>query len=908
MIPLLSLTALWILGISVTTRDSLNLLTVSSLYEEIGHPGDQLSVALQREHLLSAEYLGAPSERTQTELLRQRQQVDLLRQHMRRVALTESAQAGLSTPEMRARFSELMATIERLDATRAAVDTGAMDLVTLSRDFGQVPDAMQKLVVSMTVTGDLALYHRSQSLTAMGYAKDYLSRQRALAAGATIARRPLNPGELRTFAALATTRRFLFDRGMAELDPEVRAPFAALARSEDYRRLSAMESDIIVGAGRTFSHKVWRSVTDRVENAYQATLTRAGDALAASARPVAVGTFVRAGLAGALGLIAVVASLLVALRVGRRLTRELGDLRAAAAELADVRLPGIVRRLRDGENVDVSTEAPPLAVTATTSEVRDVASAFGSVQCTAVRAAVDEARLRDAVGEAFRNLARRSQSLLQRQLKLLDGMQRQVDDPETLRDLFRVDHLTTRMRRNAEGLVILSGAAPGRTFRKEVPVMDALRAAVGEVEDYTRVRVHPMPEALIVGNAVADVIHLCAELIENATAFSPPATEVSVHGEFVAHGFAVEIEDRGLGLSTEERDALNTKLSRPPEFDPADTKRLGLYVIGRLAARHDIRVELRASPYGGTTAIVLLPDRLVAMPERPVANPARPTPPPARTVILPTGRSRNFFDEPPASPPPAAFAPHAGPATGPTAPPAGSVSDSTGSFTRPAGPATGPNGSFTGPAGPFGDPSDSVADPVEAPADPAGAEHAVPRPHDRPARSAGDPAGPSATPADSSRGPAARQGTGPAAASPAAPPATALPPGAPPPAVPSAHPPRPASGGTSPAPSGPGKGALPRRVRQASLAPQLRPADGQREPGHGARPDTPANGKGGEEQTSAQSAGMAGGIPAPDAAPASGPAATAGERSPEQSRALLNTLRSGWRRGLADNERDGEEV
>ncbi|WP_248963055.1 nitrate- and nitrite sensing domain-containing protein [Sphaerisporangium perillae] len=662
-IPLLSLTALWIFGTSVTTRDSLNLLTVASMYEEIGKPGDELTVALQREHVLSAEYIGAPSQQTQNELIRQRQQSDILRQRMRRLALTESAQAKLSTPDMRARFADLMAVIDRLDTTRTAIDSGPMDLLTLARDFSQVPDAMQKLVTSMTLTSDVALYHQSQSLTAMGYAKDHLSRERALAAGAFIANRPLTTGELRLFAQLATTRRFLFDQGLPELEPAVREPFDKLARSEAYRRFSTMEDEIILGGGSTFSHTEWRSATDEVESSYQATLTRAGAALAASAEPVAVSAFVRAGLAGAIGLIAVVSSLIVAYRVGRRLTRELGDLRSAATELATVRLPRLVERLREGEDVDTTIEAPPLAVTATTTEVRDLTAAFSSVQCTAVRAAVEQATLREAVGQAFRNLARRSQSLLQRQLKLLDGMQRRVEDPETLRDLFRVDHHTTRMRRHAEGLVILSGGSPGRTFRQDVPVMDALRAAVGEVEDYTRVRVHPMPEAAIVGNAVADVIHLCAELIENATSFSPPNTEVSVHGEFVARGFAVEIEDRGLGMTLEERDALNEKLSRPPEFDPADTQRLGLFVIGRLAARHDIQVELCGSPYGGTTVIVLIPDRLITKPERPGAPQARPTPPPARSVApsprsaplpsrsatLPT-RSR-ALPERPASPP-----------------------------------------------------------------------------------------------------------------------------------------------------------------------------------------------------------------------------------------------------------------
>ncbi|GAA3790539.1 nitrate- and nitrite sensing domain-containing protein [Sphaerisporangium flaviroseum] len=792
-IPLLSLGVLWAFGASVTLRESANLLNVASLYEDIGKPGDELAIALQREHVLSAELLGARSERAQSALVAQRHESDKLRDRLRRMALTDDAQAALSTPAMRARFEDMMARLDRLDSTRAAVDSGSIDLVTLTHAFSQFPDGMQKLVTSMSATNDVELYQQSHSLTAMAYSKDFLSRQRALAAGALIAGHPMSPGELRLFSELATTRRFLFDQALPELQPATREPFEKLVRSEAYRGFIAMEAQILYGDGRTISHAAWRSVADEVERSYQATLTKAGAALAASAEPAAIVTFVRAGLAGALGLLAVVASLIVAFRVGRGLTRELGELRAAATELATVRLPRVIERLRRGEDVDTDMEVPPLTVTATTTEVRDLSSAFDSVQRTAVETAVEQARLRDAVSKAFRNLARRSQSLLQRQLKLLDGMQRRVEEPETLRDLFRVDHLTTRMRRHAEGLVILSGDSPGRSFRQDVPVMDVVRAAIGEVEDYTRVRVHPMPDATIAGGAVADVIHLCAELVENATSFSPPHTEVTVRGELVARGFAVEVEDRGLGMSHEERDTINEKLSRPPEFDPVETERLGLFVIGRLAARHGIRVELRSSPYGGTAAIILIPEWLIT----------------AQAHVEPV-------------------AAHAGPAM---------------------------------------------------PARYQGAGHALAR--------------------------------------------------------------RPASGG---APAS-GQDRLPRRVRQANLAPQLKQGTGVKASPAQAATETraPADARALTEtqaptdtqattetraptdtqattetraptdtqattETRAPTETQAvtdtravTGQPGPDARPPAG-------RSPEESRALLNSLQSGWRRGRADSERDGEEA
>jgi signal transduction histidine kinase len=352
-------------------------------------------------------------------------------------------------------------------------------------------------------------------------------------------------------------------------------------------------------------------VADRLETAWQVALNGSTASLARRAAPAAVSTFARAGVAGVIGLLAVAGSVLLTVRLAQGLSRELGALRAAAQDLASVRLPRVVSRLKQGEQVDVAAEAPPLDPAGSTEEVRDVAAAFGSVQRTAIEAAVEQAVLRDSVGGALRNLARRSQSLVQRQLRMLDDMQRDTDDPTRLEELFRLDHLTTRMRRHAEGLIVLSGGSAGRIYRQPVHLEDVLQAAVAEVEAYTRVIVYPMPDASLSGTVVADLIHLFAELVENAAAYSPPHTEVSVRGELVARGYAVEVEDRGLGLKTGDLEKINWRLAEPPEFNPADTDRLGLVVAGRLAARHGVQIELRRSPFGGATAIVLLPSALL---------------------------------------------------------------------------------------------------------------------------------------------------------------------------------------------------------------------------------------------------------------------------------------------------------
>ncbi len=273
----------------------------------------------------------------------------------------------------------------------------------------------------------------------------------------------------------------------------------------------------------------------------------------------------------------------------------------------------MIARLRRSEDVDVAAEAPPLRMG--DDEIGRVGQAFELVRQTAIRSAVEEARLRRGLNDVFRSLARRSQSLLHRQLTLLDQMERRATDPEALDDLFRLDHLTTRMRRHAEGLVILAGAPPGRTWSSPVRMVDVMRGAIAEVEDYARVSVATRSQAALAGSAVADVIHLLAELIENATTLSPPYTSVRVAGDTVANGFAIEVEDRGLGMSAQRLAELNERLASPPEFNPSDSEQLGLFVVSQLAKRHGIRVTLKASPYGGTTAIALIPQHLVVTEE-----------------------------------------------------------------------------------------------------------------------------------------------------------------------------------------------------------------------------------------------------------------------------------------------------
>ena len=331
-------------------------------------------------------------------------------------------------------------------------------------------------------------------------------------------------------------------------------------------------------------------------------------------------------LVGAAGLVILAAAALMGL-FARRLARDVTDLEATAQYLADEQMPQIVERLRRGEQ-DVATETP-MRSRALTAEIARAEEAIASLQHKAVAAAAAEAGLRNGIGQVFVSLARRNQSLLQRQLRLIDALEQKASDPATLADLFPLDHLTTRMRRHAEGLIILSGAAPGRSWSEPVPVIDVIRGAVAEVEDYKRVSVLTRAEDAVAGLAAADMIHLLAELIENATLSSPSGTRVEVRAERVANGFAIEIDDRGLGIEAGQLRTINRQLAHPPDFDLANADQLGLFVVGKLAARHGVRVSLRPSPYGGTTAVVLMPNSIVV----PVTEMDADTQPDMRTAI-----------------------------------------------------------------------------------------------------------------------------------------------------------------------------------------------------------------------------------------------------------------------------------
>jgi signal transduction histidine kinase len=621
MVPLVTLVALWGFATSLTVPPALNLLNAQTVADDAGLPGEALVTALQRERALSVVYLGGGT--TTAALDQQRARTDEVANTFR--TRTGSARMQEAAGEFgRARIADVVHALEVLPAGRNFIDQRQMDRSGALGLYSGIIDAAFRMFAPLAALDDQELARESRTLIALGRARELLAQENALVAGAYAAGR-FGPGEPSQITQLIGTQRFLYSEAVAELPPADRVTYQKLTERAPFVELRTMEDKLVAQAregqpvpGRT---EAWQSAYESVASGVRQFELDRSVAVAEQARPVAIGTFVRVGLAGILGLVAILVTLVVSIRLGRSLIGRLRRLRQAVLELADRKLPDVVGRLRRGETVDVAAETPPLRYGS--DELGQLARAFTEVQRTAVQSAVDEADLRRGLSAVFLNVARRSQTLLHRQLSLLDAMERRTTDPEELRSLFRVDHLATRMRRHAEDLVILAGAAPGRGWRNPVPVVDVIRGAVSEVEDYARVHIVVVDDVAVAGRAVGAMIHLLAELIENATSFSPPDTQVHVTAQARADGYGVDIEDRGLGMSPAVLVEANERLANPPDFDPANSARLGLFVVAQLAARHGIKVTLSGSSRGGVTATVLLPGDLVEAGARPLDQPLR---------------------------------------------------------------------------------------------------------------------------------------------------------------------------------------------------------------------------------------------------------------------------------------------
>ncbi|MGI5145095.1 nitrate- and nitrite sensing domain-containing protein [Plantactinospora sp. CA-294935] len=607
---LVSLTALWAFAAWVTLRDGLNLLWVNTLNSAVYAPSEPLLKALQDERRLTLAHLGGRNGQPQPDLEAQRQETERLAARFKESAQTWQADLAGSA-KLAQRLDATYASLDGLAATRESVDARTVDRVTAASAFTNTIDSIFHIYDATASLDDREITGYANALIQLNRMSELISQEDALLTSVLASGR-MTAADHTQFAHLVGAQRFVGRETSVKLSADDRARYEQMLASTAFKRLRSLEDQAVsgsAGAKPRVDSGQWRTAVDESLAELHKVVTAGGDGIVGSATTVAVWVIVRLLLAVGLGTTAVLASIVLSITTARKLVAQLERLRNAANELADERLPGVVARLRGGEQVDVAAEAPPLNFG--DDQIGQVGQAFNRVQETAIRTAVEQAELRRSVRDVFLSIARRTQALVHRQVRLLTDLQQGELPPKQLEGLYTVDHLATRMRRHAENLIVLSGSTPGRAWRRNVPMIDVLRAASQEVEDYTRVTVQPPGNVALAGRAVVDVIHLLAELIENALSFSPPHTSVQIKGEMVANGYVIEIEDRGLGMPEEVFQAANEQIATDQEFNLANASQLGLFVVSKLSQRHGVRVRLKESLYGGTTAVVLLPQDLV---------------------------------------------------------------------------------------------------------------------------------------------------------------------------------------------------------------------------------------------------------------------------------------------------------
>jgi signal transduction histidine kinase len=620
-VPIVSLMTLWGLAAVQAAQTVYTLIQLKQLDAAVHAPADSVISSLQQERTGVGRLLGGPATvQPDAALEADYTATDAAAAALRTGTATAAAPAAGLGAAVQDRISSLIQDLRALPALRGEAARRQVTWATAQAGYTRAVDDALALEGALATVQDGEAPSDAWPVLELARGRELLARQTALAAFAQAGGGGLDTDTYRQYVGAYYAQAELEQSALTQVRAADADAYRRVTSTPAYQRLRAAQAVLVANGNQGPNGAASAAEQDLAVLAPPAltalgtVVADAGSAAIAQADPYGRALATKAGIGVALGLVAVTAALLVSVWIGRGLVVELGGLRDAALDLARRRLPRAIARLRAGETVDVAAETMSVARVRRgggRDEVGQVAEALDTVHHAALRAAAERAEAVSGVAAVFLNLARRSQVLLHRQLGLLDLMERRVDDPADLEDLFRLDHLATRMRRHAEGLIILSGAAPGRGWRRPVPLVDVVRAAVAEVEDYARVDVRRMPQVRVAGAAVADLAHLLAELVENATAFSPPHTRVHVQGEQVAAGYVLEIEDRGLGMGEDALAEANRRIDSARQSDLFDSDRLGLFVVSRLARRHEVKVALRTSDYGGTTAVVLLPSALL---------------------------------------------------------------------------------------------------------------------------------------------------------------------------------------------------------------------------------------------------------------------------------------------------------
>ncbi|WP_067708862.1 sensor histidine kinase [Nocardia yamanashiensis] len=618
LVPSLALAGIGISATGVLIDHSDNARTwADELRDGIG-PTREMIAAVQLERRITL-WRNAGMATDVRELTAARARLD---EALRGLAPAQSRLSDLGPQSMKDSTEAMGGLGRQLATIRAGIDAGTLPV----EDAYQFYSGMPKLVlagvrIAEQTAPDAAT--ASELTEAEQVLRSLEAMSRVTALGATLVADEELPAALAAeYVRLAGYYRLRIEQSVGDSDSDQAASAKKLVSGSAWQQLGAMEAVLTQRTlprspgARTSTLPLtvaeWTAAAATVDrelaDLWQAQNTEAqrlaGDAAADTTR--------RSLLAAAGMLIVALGAIAVALVLANRIIQRLTRLRDRTLALADEQLPETMRRLAAGESVDDELQAPRMDFGR--DEIGQVASAFGHAHAAAVTAAVTEARTREGVRAVFLNIAHRSQVVVHRQLELLDEAESSQEDPALLETFFRLDHLATRERRNAENLVILAGGRPGRQWRNPVPLLDLIRSAVGESIEYTRVRTGRVPTAFVAGPAVGDLIHLLAELIDNAASFSPPQSRVEITGNTVGRGVAIEITDQGMGIPDAELDRINSQLNDPADFGIttlSHDSRLGVFVVSQLAARHRISVRLAESDYGGIRAIILIPAQLL---------------------------------------------------------------------------------------------------------------------------------------------------------------------------------------------------------------------------------------------------------------------------------------------------------
>jgi len=524
--------------------------------------------------------------------------------------------------------AESVGKLDGLAKMRATTDTGEADKADTFEFYTVLIDELSENTRHLEIVSDDQLRRGAESVEQLVEVREATAQERVFLHGVFSAG-GFRAGEFSEFLNIIAAR----DLFLTELDefasPDTAAAMTRLLNTESAARARALERTAQAsGDGKKLlvNPQAWWSALGTVLDDLTQLALRVGEDTQALSETLREGATARTALLAMVVLLCLAGSVLLATAGTRSLAGPLVTLAGEATRLARERLPEAVRRAVAGD-----AEGPPDPVPVTpgaTSEVREVADAFELVQETAYSLATEQAQLRRASAESLANLGHRNQNLLRRQLGFITRLEREESDPTGLANLFELDHLATRMRRNAESLLVLVGAASPRQWSGQQPLTDVIRAAVSEVEEYRRVILRRTDEALVQGWVASGLAHMLAELIENGLGFSPPDVEVEIHGRRLGGGYLIAICDQGVGMNEDELQRANQRLRGDGDFLIAPARFLGHYVVGRLAAEMGAQVQLTPSAVTGVTARIQLPASIIVDPT-PVAAAGGQQPAPA---------------------------------------------------------------------------------------------------------------------------------------------------------------------------------------------------------------------------------------------------------------------------------------